>query len=562
MTTHMSGLGASAGRSRGSSGRSSERHHAGPGGGAVLRGLVAGGCRLLLAVAVPASACAAEQPAPEAAEAAPLAGREEALAAEYRELERAFLRLADLLDASDPRRAALLRRVCAESRDGQLTDRLEGVARLLERGQLVQAGSGQQELLDQLRSLHALLSAGDDDRRLADMNDEVRRYLARLARTITRQRDIEGGTEAGADERELAERQERLARETRQLADDLGDFARRSAPPDEEPPRGGRPGAADPDADGKPADGKPADGKPADGKPAEAGGSGESAQEDPAGNDESSRAKRTARRLEAARQRMQRAAERLGQSSRRDAGEEQKRAIEELENARAELQEILRQVREEEVERLLVRLEARIREMVRIEKALVVETRRLADDPRDPADRSRQLEATRLGRDQAGVAVAAAKALTVVRDDGTAVAIPQALEQVRDDAEQAAARLARGDAGSATAAIQDDIVAGLEEILGALEQAQKDTQEARQQGAEGPAAEPGSEPLVDKLAELKMLRSLQVRVNRRTGTFARLLGEGVEEAEEPELRDALGRLAERQRSIQRAAHDIVVGRTE
>jgi long-subunit fatty acid transport protein len=41
-----------------------------------------------------------------------------------------------------------------------------------------------------------------------------------------------------------------------------------------------------------------------------------------------------------------------------------------------------------------------------------------------------------------------------------------------------------------------------------------------------------------------------------------LLGDGIEEAEEPELRAALGRLADRQRSIEQAAHDIVTGRTE
>ena len=513
-----------------------------------------------------ACGAALAQPAADAP-AQPLATREEELVSQYRELERAFLRLADLLDATDPRRAALLRRVCAESREGQVSDRLDAVVRQLEQGQFLQAGASQQGLIEQLRSLHGMLAAGDDDRRLATSNQEVRQFLARLAKTIGRQRDIEAGTEGKAGEDDLAARQRQLAEETARLAGDIGDFAKRSAGPAEQaasPGDGGKPDAGPPDgnkeSDGKQSDGKQSDGKQSDGKQSDAAPSdGESESE---GDDEASRARRTARRLAAAEQRMRQAQARLADARRADAREEQERAIEELENARAELQEILRQLREQEVERLLVRLEARVRDMLRIEKGLVTETRRLAVDPRPTTDRSRQLEAGRLGREQAEVGTAATRALAVVRDDGTAVAVPQALEQVRDDAEQAASRLARGDTGAATTGIQEDIVAGLEELLGALERARSDPQAAQQGGAGGRAPEPGDQPLVDALAELKMLRSLQVRVNTRTGRFARLLGDGIEEAEEPELREALGRLADRQRSIEQAAHDIVTGRTE
>jgi hypothetical protein len=59
-----------------------------------------------------------------------------------------------------------------------------------------------------------------------------------------------------------------------------------------------------------------------------------------------------------------------------------------------------------------------------------------------------------------------------------------------------------------------------------------------------------------------MIRSLQLRVNGRTRRFSKLLADGAEQAEEPELLDALERLAERQRTIERAAHDIVTGRAE
>ena len=259
---------------------------------------------------------------------------------------------------------------------------------------------------------------------------------------------------------------------------------------------------------------------------------------------------------------MRQAQEKLRDAERRDARQEQEKAIEELESARAELEQILRQLREEEVERLLVQLETRLRAMLRAERAVLAGAEKLAADA-VLAERERQLEAARLSREQNAIGMEVARALTLVRDDGSAVAIPEALEQVRDDSAQATSRLARGDVGAATRGILQDLVAALEEMMAALEKAQQEQQQRQQQGSPGGRpAEPGEQPLVDKLAELKMIRSLQVRVNSRTRRFSKLLADGAEQADEPELLDALERLAERQHKIERAAHDIVTGRTE
>jgi hypothetical protein len=218
-------------------------------------------------------------------------------------------------------------------------------------------------------------------------------------------------------------------------------------------------------------------------------------------------------------------------------------------------------MREQEVELLLVQLEARVREMLAAETGIRTSLERQAAAT-GSADRQRELEAARLGREQQAVAVAAGRALQLVREDGSAVAVPQALEQVRDDADQAATRLIRGDTGDTTRGLVAEVVSGLEELLAAVEKARRD-QAARPPGpAAGSAATGSEQPLVDALAELKMLRSLQVRINGRTRRYAGLLGGDAERADEPELRAALGRLAERQRLVERAARDIVSGKTE
>jgi hypothetical protein len=575
---------------------------------------------------VPPAGRAAEEPAREVADA--LARREQDLLRQYRELERSFLRLADLLAASDPRRSALLRTVFDRARQEEVGDRLDTIVQLLEKGQLLKAGTSQQSSIDQLRALLQLLETGAGEKRFVDTKQEVRQLLSKVTKMIARQRDIEGSTEAGGSEAELSRRQAALAEEARAVGGEVQGFAERIADvpggektspdaatekkpdttPDQKPPANEPPAQKEPAKDGKPgetsgdtpgaqagdkpgekspdtpADPKAADPKagrskpgsppadPADGAATPAESPNESAPEspdqdpqnspEPQGDDETSRAQRTLRRLQAAERRMEAARKRLDEARRRDARQEQEKAVEELETARAELEEILRQMREEEVERLLVQLETRIRDMLRAEKGVLAGVEAIGANG-GTGDRERQLEAARLGRDQTAISNDAAKALAVVRDDGSAVAIPQALEAIRDDALQAAGRLTRGDVGGTTKSILQDLVTSLEELLATLEKSKREQQEQKQAGPSGGRPpEPGQEPLVDKLSELKMLRTLQMRVNSRTTRFSQLLADGAEQAEEPELLDALDRLAERQRAIERAAHDIVAGRTE
>jgi hypothetical protein len=543
----------------------------------------------------------ADEPVPAAAP--PLASREQDLARQFRELERTFLRLADLMAATDPRRAALLRDVFARARAEEVGDRLDLIVSLLEQGQLLKAGSSQATAIEKLQELLGLLEAGDTDRQRATAKEEVKKFLSRVAKAIAKQRDIEGSTEAGGDAEKLAARQEKLAAETEELARDIQGFAKRmdaSAGGDAGKPGAGK-AAPSQDGGGQDAKGGPPDAKGGeqessdgeqgaksgeqgaksgeqgapDGEQGEESGqrsatpgedrAAESGEKPIEGDDEASRAARTKQRLEAAQRRMEKAKQQLESARRRDARKEQEKAVEELETARAELEEILRQLREEEVEKLLVQLEARLRAMLRAENAVLAGVDKLAAEKaadQAGADRERQLEAARLGREQAAIGVDAGKALVLVRDDGSAVAIPEALEQVRDDATQAAARLGRGDTGETTRGLVQDLVANLEEMLGALEKAQKEQQARQQGGAGGRPAQPGEQPLVDKISELKMIRSLQMRVNTRTKRFAQLLTDGVERPEEPELLRAIERLAERQHTIERAAHDIVTGRTE
>ena len=501
-----------------------------------------------------------------------LAEKERAISQRMRELESTFLRLADLLDTTDPRRAATLRSAFEQARELEVTDRLDTIVELLEKGQLLKAGTGQDAAIDRLRELLAVLESGESRKTVTDSKKKVKEFLGRINTLIAQQMGVEGTTEAGGDPKSLAEKQNALEDDTQALAKDVDAFRREAAnaagskvdtKPDDAP-------QPEPPLDGSP--GKPSGEQPSGEKGVENSdgqdqqddsAAHENSQQEPQGNDEVSRADRTNKRLEAARSRMQQAKEKLNAVKPKAARKDQEEALAELEAARAELEEILRQLREEEIERLLVRLEARIRDMLRAERMILRGIQQLRSNAAERTQREQELESARLGSEQNVVTATITRALTLVRDDGSAVAIPEALQQIREDSTMAASRLKESDYSQFTQGIIEDLVVSLEELLSALERAEREQQDRQQQGqARGRPAKPGEQPLVDKIAELKMLRILQTRVNGKTSRFSALLNEGSEQASETELIDALGRLAQRQERVERAAHDIATGRTE
>jgi hypothetical protein len=130
--------------------------------------------------------------------------------------------------------------------------------------------------------------------------------------------------------------------------------------------------------------------------------------------------------------------------------------------------------------------------------------------------------------------------------------------------EQVVDRLAAAKADKLTLGIEEDIIAALQDMIEALQKAQQDLQQQQQQGPQQ-QMDPEDQPLVDKIAELKMIRALQDRVRKRTVRYAGLLDDEedpVGEATDEELRTAIQKLAERQQSITRVTRDIVLGKNQ
>lgn len=256
---------------------------------------------------------------------------------------------------------------------------------------------------------------------------------------------------------------------------------------------------------------------------------------------------------------MKDAEEKLKKAQREGATEDQQRALEELRQAKAELEEILRQLREEEMKRMLAMLEARFRQMLDIQIEVYEGTKRLDAVPADRRAYGHEIESTRLSYREQEIAVLIERVWLLLEEDGTTLAMPLAVDELRDDVREVVTRLAEAKVDAITQGIEEDIIAALEEIIEALKKAMKDLEDQQSQSPpmEG---EPAEMPLVDLLAELKMIRALQMRVNKRTERFSKLID--GEQADNADLVEQLQQLAERQQRVYRVTRDLHLGKNQ
>jgi hypothetical protein len=563
---------------------------------------------------VPAEAPADDESAGKAVEtsAASAAGDELAinqgrLADRYKRLEEILSQLAELSAATDPNRARILRQAISQSREQDINVRFESIVKLLEDERLSAATNNQTELNKELDALLELLLKADRDKELDSQRDRVREYLKEVGRLIRMQRSVRARTDGGDNFPNLAEDQQRVADATGKLGgtikeneakDEKGkDGTKDSDVTDGNKKDGDQKGADQKDGDlkggeqnnGEPKDGdgksskpgepsKPSEGQPSEGQPSEPSDSppsksqpsqgqgspqsqdGESNGEQPPTSPQDP-ADRATERLRKAQQQMEEARKKLDDAEREGASERQKEALAELQQAKAELERILRQLREEEMERLLTQLAARFRKMLELQNAVYEGTVRL--DKVAPADRSHdhEIEAARLSRQESLIAHEADKALLLLHEEGSSVAFPEVIEQMHGDMLHVAGRLAAVKIDKITQGLEEDIIAALEETIAALEKASKDLEKKRTPPGQQPAAGEQSEPpLVNKLQEIKMIRSLQVRINKRTQRYGQMIDSN--QAETPELLSALEELSERQQRVYQATNDLSQGRND
>ncbi|HUN81870.1 MAG TPA: hypothetical protein VMV81_10210 [Phycisphaerae bacterium] len=246
------------------------------------------------------------------------------------------------------------------------------------------------------------------------------------------------------------------------------------------------------------------------------------------------------------------AAKDLEESKPKDAIKKQEEALKALEKAQEDLKQTLEQLRKEQQEEMLAALEARFRAMLALQVEVSKATQRLTDLARDQWKRSDQLELGELSPKQKEVGDEADKTLYILTEEGSTVVFPQIVQQIRDDGRDAATRLAAADPGSETRRLQTGIEQALRELIDAVKKKQEENQNG-DSGSQGNNPDQ-PQPLLPGSAELKLLRSCQVRVNQATRSFH---DEAQGASLKPEtIQERIDRLAKRQEQVSKMAKEM------
>ena len=515
---------------------------------------------------------------------------QQALAERYKQLESKLFSLHEFEKDSNPSRSKLLKKAFLQSQEKLTNLQLSRAVTLINDGKFKDAERMQGEALTNLTEMLKLLQAEDRSQQIRDDIDRYKEYVKEVDRLLRIQKGIRGQNEAGIDpdlleqaEASAAKRAEDLSKKitadnqaasgnegsesdengNNEGSDDepSGDSEPSEGEPSEEQPSEGESSEGE-SSEGEPSEGEPSEGQPSEGEPSE----GQPSEGEPSEGEsqEPQESDSVQERIDAAQKRMQEAIDELNKAKRDDATEKMEEAEKELEEAKKELEEILRQLREEEVDSKLKLLEERFRAMLEQQVRVNESTDKLALTPKETRTTEFEISANRLAGDQKIIATAAGRALLLLKEDGTSIAFPVTVEELQQDMIQVANRLSAAKVNTVTQEIEADIIETLNELIEALVQRQQDQeqeqQQQEQQQQQQQQGEPGEEPLVDQIAELKMLKSLQQRIYNRHQRYSKYLvdpNDPIGVSQEPDVVAALERLADRQAQLTDIARQLV-----
>src|SRR5262249_46181385 len=157
------------------------------------------------------------------------------------------------------------------------------------------------------------------------------------------------------------------------------------------------------------------------------------------------------RQVEEGNNSQRRAQDDLDRGNTRPAGDNIADAIDRLRDARRRIEDLLQQLREEELERVLANLIARCQKMRDMQIAVYRGTQELdktiqAQSTKVPAQADKT-RGVRLSDDERAIAEEADKAIQMLQAEGSTVAFPDLFEQLREDMRHVQRRLFITDAG-------------------------------------------------------------------------------------------------------------------
>ncbi len=525
-----------------------------------------------------------------------------AVSGRYARFERMLTQMADILGRQDPERADLLRRAIGKGREGRIKEEIESVVALIESGEIGNASEKQADVIESLQALLTLLQSEDRRSAVERERDRLNGLLKDVRGVLAEQRSARAATQNSPAPSSAAPGQQKAISESDKLlksmrehddqeskdgkdsqgkdGDDKDKGAKDGEPKESEPkesepkdgvqdPKDGDPkddesGKGDPKQSDKPSQGSPEKGKPSpsdqksesEGKPGDTKPGDQKSDGKQSGKQKSDKNKQTPGReqLEKAREEMEQALEKLKEQNREEALKNEDNAIEELHAAAEKLEAMLRQLREEEKEMMLASLEARFQRMLQAETAIHEGTVGVAATPQKDWLDLNYGRCRELSQQQSELTQECAQTVNLLQEEGTSVAIVIAVEDIEADMNSVSGWMQEYKVGELTQSVQKDILESLKQLI---ETTQKEMQQMKEQQKQQQQRDPSQEKpgLVELMAEIRVLRSLQLQVNRRTKQVDGLL-QSTTTDDLPALQKQLHDLAVRQNRLIESAKEL------
>jgi len=530
-------------------------------------------------------------------------GSQEDIARSYKALEGTLSKIASKLERTGTKegveKSRIILRALQEAREKDIALNLNQLSDTLRDPDVTKLRNAVDKGGNVTKDLEALLAALLSERSSKEHVEYLKNLIKELEKAIRDQKVAISKNQSSAVEKADAKKAQEVAeKQVQKILQQIRDYEAKTGPKPGEPkpgepkegkpkngqpkdskpgekkdaqktePKDSKPGEGKPKdgepKDGKPKDGQPKDGQPKDGQPKDGESKDGEQKKNKPGEQQPKEEEQDAgvpkKRIQDANDSQSKAKDKIEKNERQDALNDQEDAKTKLEQARKKLEEILRQLREEEIERVLADLQKRCEKMLQMQEIVNTGTKQVHTRIYSLGKPEREDEQTsrRLSEDEDKIVHEADNAIAVIEAEGTAVAFIEVFHQVRNDMMQVSRRLGRIDPGTETQMIEDDIVVTLKEMIEAFkkqQQEQRDKKQTQQNNGTPPPQE-----LIDKLAELRMIKAMQMRVNTRTTLWGKRY-EG-EEAREPSIIVELNELAKRQLRIWNVTDNIAKGRNK
>lgn len=203
------------------------------------------------------------------------------------------------------------------------------------------------------------------------------------------------------------------------------------------------------------------------------------------------------------------------------AKENQQKSIEELKKIKDEIEKTLSQLRKEEKEEKLASLENRFVEILNMERSLNEQCLQLDRvKVKNEWSRNEKVKCINLMQEQISIKELVVRIEDILLEDASTIVFPDIVNQIKEDMMAVAAYLKVENTGKMNQILLSEIIQSLEELIESLQKAREEAKKEAQEGKDGNGQNQGGDQLISKSSELKLLKKLQLRVNRMTKLYA------------------------------------------